>query len=134
MGYKILTHTADFLVTFSGDSVESMEYTILEFFKNEIIESCKKTEDFFITEIEEEDFAFSVISILNEIIFNLEQSKAINRIKFSGKNSFKFKRTLEFVKCSEITVKTELKAATYHNIRKINISEKPLKLSVLFDV
>ena len=134
MGYKILTHTADFLVTFSGDSVESMEYTILEFFKNEIIESCKKTEDFFITEIEEEDFAFSVIAILNEIIFNLEQGNAINGIKFSGKNGFKFKCTLEFVKCSAITVKTELKAATYHNIRKINISEKPLKLSVLFDV
>jgi len=130
--YKVLSHTADFAVNFYGKTVDDFFKSIVLFFNKEIYEDTGEKGDIkkVVLKNEEENLSYFIIEILNEIIYFSEKGFKIKEIKYIESGKF---AELNFFKYKRLNLKTELKAATYHNLELIEKIDK-INLTVVFDL
>ncbi|MCM8832102.1 MAG: archease [Candidatus Omnitrophica bacterium] len=133
MKYKILEHTADIKIKIFGK-------TINELFKNSAIalfstlteqksKSIKKQSII----LEAENLEDLLVSWLNELIFLFFTYKFVPANYSISINQNKLEAKIYGESLKNLKVNTEVKAATYHNLR-IRKNKNGLEANIIFDV
>jgi len=138
MPYKILEHTADWAVNFSGNNISQIIESIISFFNKKIYlsyENYKDTKEL-IFSYENDDLAEVLVDFINDLIYYAEKGIFVKKLTYLKilQNKVIIKVNSTIVKNFEL--KIDLKAATYHNLKEIKIDNayKNINLTVIFDI
>lgn len=138
MGYRVIDHKADIKIKISGKTAEELFSEALNGFLHVVIKRKKgkiknfERKEIYLEGIDMEDL---LVRFLNELIYFVSTKKVPVKIE---KINLKEKRIEVEILLAPLTaelfeIKTELKAATYHNL-KIEKKGGNFHTEVVFDV